>query len=72
MTTSEDTKPELIPTKIWKCRNADCKAWVRDEFAAESQLCPMCKGPMLRSMRHLPAVQNKIKRKPKPKDEYGL
>ncbi|AJY76704.1 cold-inducible protein YdjO-related protein [Paenibacillus beijingensis] len=71
MSTSEETKPKLLPTKIWKCRNAECKAWVREEFAVESQVCPLCKGPMLRSMRHLPAVQNKAKSQPrKKKDEF--
>ena len=34
---------------------------------------PICKGPMHRSMRHLPAVQNKIKRQPrKPKSEFDI
>ncbi|WP_424768925.1 cold-inducible protein YdjO-related protein [Paenibacillus sp. sgz302251] len=72
MATTEDEKPKLIPTKIFKCKNPDCKVWVRDEFAAASeQSCPICKGPMLRSMRHLPAVQNKPKRQPrKPKSEF--
>ncbi|BBH20754.1 hypothetical protein Back11_20990 [Paenibacillus baekrokdamisoli] len=71
VTTSDETKPVLKLTKIWKCRNADCKAWVREEFAVEQQACPICKGPMLRSMRHLPAVQNKIKSQPrKPKSDF--
>ncbi|MGO4375318.1 cold-inducible protein YdjO-related protein [Paenibacillus sp. YIM B09110] len=72
MTTSDEAKPKLKPTKIWKCKNSDCKAWVRDEFAsATEQACPICKGPMLRSMRHLPAVQNKAKPQPrKPKSDF--
>ncbi|MCZ8519147.1 MULTISPECIES: cold-inducible protein YdjO-related protein [Paenibacillus] len=53
----EETKPELKPTVIWKCKNADCKAWVREEFAAaEYPECPICKGPTIRSYKHLPAV----------------
>ncbi|GMK45986.1 MULTISPECIES: cold-inducible protein YdjO-related protein [Paenibacillus] len=74
MATSEDiTKPKLIPTKILKCKNPDCKAWIRDEMAAEEQLCPMCKGPMGRSMKHLPALQKKAKPKPrKPKSEFDF
>ncbi|REE80144.1 cold-inducible protein YdjO [Paenibacillus taihuensis] len=69
---TEEEKPKLIATKIWKCKNAECKAWVRDEFAGQGeQACPICKGPMHRSMRHLPAVQNKIKKQPKkPKSEW--
>lgn len=69
VTTSQDDKPKLIITKILKCRNPECKAWVRDEFATGEQSCPLCKGPMIRSMKHLPAVQNKIKRQPKKKKE---
>ncbi|MFF2887405.1 cold-inducible protein YdjO-related protein [Paenibacillus sp. NPDC057967] len=71
LTTSIDTKENLKPTKIWKCRNAECKAWVRDEFAASEQKCPICSGPMHRSMRHLPPVQNKAKSQPrKPKSDF--
>ncbi|WP_019422121.1 MULTISPECIES: cold-inducible protein YdjO-related protein [Paenibacillus] len=71
MTTSEDTKPKLLPTKILKCRNSECKAWVRDEFATAEQSCPLCNGPMLRSIKHLPAVQNKVKPQPrKRKSEF--
>ncbi|WP_028610729.1 cold-inducible protein YdjO-related protein [Paenibacillus harenae] len=65
MSTTGEEKPKLKPTKIFKCKNQDCKAWVRDEFADAEQSCPICKGPMLRSMRHLPAVQNKAKPQPR-------
>ncbi|SDX51718.1 Cold-inducible protein YdjO [Paenibacillus sp. CF384] len=68
MSMNEEEKPQLIATKIWKCKNAECKAWVREEFAeAGEQACPICKGPMHRSMRHLPKVQNKIKSQPRKK-----
>lgn len=71
MAISEEEKPKLKPTKIFKCKNPECKAWVRDEFAATEQACPICKGPMSRSMRHLPAVQNKPKPQPrKPKSDF--
>ncbi|WP_337588336.1 cold-inducible protein YdjO-related protein [Paenibacillus gorillae] len=72
LATSEDiTKQKLLPTKILKCKNPECKAWVRDEFASSEQSCPICKGPMARSMKHLPAVQNKPKRQPrKPKSDF--
>lgn len=71
MTTMEEEKPQLMPTKILKCRNADCKAWVREEFAVADQVCPLCKGPMIRSIKHLAKVQNKVKPKPrKPKSEF--
>ncbi|MHA7963294.1 cold-inducible protein YdjO-related protein [Paenibacillus sp. CAU 1782] len=69
MSIAGDTKSDLKPTKIWKCKNRECKAWVRDEFAATEQQCPLCKGPMHRSMRHLPPVQNKPKRQPRGSKE---
>lgn len=73
MTTSEDEKPKLTPTKILKCRNPECKAWVRDEFTVADMVCPLCKGPMIRSIKHLAPVQNKIKRQPrKKKDEFDF
>ncbi|WP_051088285.1 cold-inducible protein YdjO-related protein [Cohnella laeviribosi] len=62
---SEDAKTALKPTRIWKCRNADCRAWVREEFATPNQACPLCGGPMLRSMKHLPPLQNKVKARAK-------
>ncbi|MFD1956700.1 cold-inducible protein YdjO-related protein [Paenibacillus thailandensis] len=71
MAAKEDTPVKLIATKIWRCKNQECKAWVRDEFSSDNPSCPMCKGPMGRSIRHLPAVQNKVKSKPrKPKQEW--
>ncbi|RUS47171.1 cold-inducible protein YdjO-related protein [Cohnella sp. AR92] len=57
----EEQKQKLNIVKILKCRNNDCKAWVREEFAVPDQVCPMCKGPMLRTMKHLPALQKKYK-----------
>jgi hypothetical protein len=68
---TQEEKVKLVATKIFKCKNPECKAWVRDEFAAAEQTCPLCKGPMLRSMRHLPPVQNKPKRQPRtPKSDF--
>ncbi|TYP79581.1 cold-inducible protein YdjO-related protein [Paenibacillus methanolicus] len=69
--TEEQDKPKLVPTKIYKCKDAECKAWVREELAAAEPVCPICKGPMHRSIRHLPALQNKIKKqKPVKKDLF--
>ncbi|MBB3111271.1 hypothetical protein FHS18_003339 [Paenibacillus phyllosphaerae] len=65
----EQDKPKLIPTKILKCKDAECKAWVREELAGAEPACPICKGPMHRSIRHLPALQNKIKKKKAEKKE---
>ncbi|CAI6030774.1 cold-inducible protein YdjO-related protein [Cohnella sp. JJ-181] len=63
--TSQDEGSKLFLTKIWKCKSSDCKAWVREEFATEAQKCPMCKGDMLRTMKHLPALVKKVKSKPR-------
>ncbi|MFD0958986.1 cold-inducible protein YdjO-related protein [Paenibacillus chungangensis] len=69
-TKSNDSKLDVIPTKIWKCKNSECKAWIREEFTTGEQLCPICRGPMHRSMRHLPAVKNKVPRQPRqPKND---
>lgn len=60
----EQTKPKLVLTKIWRCKDANCKAWVRDEFAKEEvSSCPICKGPVVRSLKHLPEVKTSAKRK---------
>ncbi|WP_281889149.1 cold-inducible protein YdjO-related protein [Paenibacillus sp. YYML68] len=61
--TAAEVKPELKPTVIWRCKDAECKAWVREEFAPDPYPpCPLCKGPTLRSFKHLPAMPKKAKR----------
>ena len=93
---TDGMKPELAPVPIWRCRSAECKAWVRDELVAEpppkrtrakkgakaaepapvvraaavEPTCPLCKGPMLRGMKHLPKLVTKAKAAPKPKDPW--
>ncbi|UJF35823.1 cold-inducible protein YdjO-related protein [Paenibacillus hexagrammi] len=53
---------EVTPVPIWKCKNTECKAWVREELASSSTPeCPMCKGPMIRSIKHLPKLVKKHK-----------
>ncbi len=61
LTANEDAKAKMSIVKILKCKNPECKAWVREEFATPDQACPMCKGPMLRTMKHLPPLQKKFK-----------
>ncbi|WP_337913282.1 cold-inducible protein YdjO-related protein [Cohnella zeiphila] len=65
MTAGETNKPKLSIVNILKCKNGECKAWVREEFAVPGQVCPICQGPMLRTMKHLPPLQKKIKPQPK-------
>ncbi|ANE45149.1 hypothetical protein SY83_00995 [Paenibacillus swuensis] len=51
-----EEQPVLTPTPIYRCKDPACKAWVREEYLPADQKCPMCKGPMSRSMKHLPAL----------------
>jgi hypothetical protein len=62
-TTSEEQTEELQQTQIWKCTDANCKAWSRDEFVTEaSPACPLCKKPMVRSYKHIPIISKKFKK----------
>ncbi|MCS7464971.1 cold-shock protein [Paenibacillus doosanensis] len=69
--TSEEQKPEqstpeteLQQVEIFKCKDAICKAWIRKEFVTEaSPSCPLCKGPMVRSYKHVPVVKKKGNKK---------
>ncbi|CAN7397133.1 cold-inducible protein YdjO-related protein [Paenibacillus sp. LjRoot153] len=63
---SDLTKPELSPVPIWRCKDNDCKAWIREELATSSSPeCPLCKSSMLKSIRHLPKLVKKNSRKKK-------
>lgn len=53
-------KPEVAPVPVWRCRNSECKAWVREELASPpSPNCPLCKGTMIRGIKHLPQLVKK-------------
>ncbi|MDQ1909908.1 cold-inducible protein YdjO-related protein [Paenibacillus sp. GD4] len=67
----DEIKPELFPTPILKCRNPDCKAWVREELASPTRECPLCRGEMLRSFKHLPKIVKKAKSTKKKKEEFS-
>lgn len=59
---TESDKPDLIPVIIYRCKNQECKAWVREEMAESSEPeCPLCKGTMIRSIKHLPKLMKKYK-----------
>ncbi|QMV45023.1 hypothetical protein FPL14_15215 [Cohnella cholangitidis] len=69
----DTTKPELSAVPIWRCVNKECKAWVREELAASnSPECPMCKGNMIRGIKHLPKLikKHKAERKKKEADQW--
>ncbi|WP_246042205.1 cold-inducible protein YdjO-related protein [Cohnella pontilimi] len=58
----QSEKPETSPVPIWRCRNRECRAWIREELAASpSPECPMCKGSMIRGIKHLPKLIKKHK-----------
>ena len=41
-TVTEEQKPEVEQIEIWKCKETDCKAWVRKEFVTEAlPTCPL-------------------------------
>jgi hypothetical protein len=55
-------QPEVIPAPIWRCKDPSCKAWVREEMVNSSTPeCPLCKGTMIRSIKHLPKLMKKYK-----------
>lgn len=59
-TVTEEQKPEVEQIEIWKCKEAECKAWVRKEFVTEAlPSCPLCKNPMVRSYKHVPVAAKK-------------
>ncbi|BFT70364.1 MULTISPECIES: cold-inducible protein YdjO-related protein [Paenibacillus] len=63
-TVTEEQKPEVEQIEIWKCKEADCKAWVRKEFVTEAlPSCPLCKNPMIRSYKHVPVTAKKGNKK---------
>lgn len=68
----DPVKPETSPVPIWRCKNTECKAWVREELAASnSPECPLCKGVMIRSVKHLPKLVKKTPRKKKKEDPWA-
>lgn len=58
----ETNKPELSPVAIWRCKNMECKAWIREELASSTTpSCPLCVGEMVKGMKHLPKLVKKHK-----------
>lgn len=62
---TDPAKPATAPVPIWRCKKAECKAWIREELAGDNPQCPICKGPMIRSIKHLPKLVKKTPRKKK-------
>ena len=69
---SVDSNAKLTPVEVWRCKSPECKAWIRNELTAgPNPACPLCKGPMIRSIKHLPELINKVKRQKKEKTSEG-
>lgn len=69
MGTNETQKPETTPVPVWRCKGDNCNAWIREEMAETGRpLCPLCQGPMIRSIKHLPKLIKKMPRKKKTPD----
>ncbi|WP_438445299.1 cold-inducible protein YdjO-related protein [Gorillibacterium sp. sgz5001074] len=66
---NDPAKPATAPVPIWRCTKAECKAWIREELAGEKPLCPICKGSMIRSMKHLPKLVKKAPPKKKKSED---
>ncbi|WP_233567098.1 cold-inducible protein YdjO-related protein [Cohnella endophytica] len=61
-------KADLTAVPIWRCVDKECKVWVREEMAAsDTPECPMCKGKMIRGIKHLPKLIHKHKSAPRNK-----
>jgi hypothetical protein len=59
---TEAPKPEVTPVPVWRCRDNECKAWIREELTSSPNPdCPLCKGTMIRSIKHLPKLVKKHK-----------
>ncbi|NMO96382.1 cold-shock protein [Paenibacillus lemnae] len=57
---------EAVPeemTEVWACAKDDCKGWIRDDFAFETEpVCQLCKSPMVKETRMLPLLVNTNKK----------
>lgn len=55
---SMESIPEEI-TEVWACTKEDCKGWMRDDFAFDTEpVCHLCHSPMVKETRKLPQLIN--------------
>ncbi len=46
--------------QIWKCKDSECNAWIRDEFVTEAApSCPLCSSMMEQSKKQVPLAVKK-------------
>ncbi|RFU65353.1 cold-inducible protein YdjO-related protein [Peribacillus glennii] len=54
---SEEPVVIMEDTIVYACEAPNCKGWMRKEFSADNQTCPMCGGHLLEEIRELPKIQ---------------
>ncbi|MBP1154996.1 MULTISPECIES: cold-inducible protein YdjO-related protein [unclassified Paenibacillus] len=61
--TSEAQTEETKQIPIWKCKDSECNAWIRDEYVTDaSPSCPLCNSMMEQSYREVPLVIKKVRK----------
>jgi len=46
-----------IETPVHVCTKKECHGWMREEFASEDELCPLCGSSMNKQTKVLPQMQ---------------
>lgn len=47
-----------VDTKVWACKNEECKGWMRDSYSfEETPACPLCESEMEQEVRVLPEIK---------------
>ena len=52
----EIPKPPDVEKNVLSCEADGCNGWMREEFASEDELCPLCGGSMKMEIRTLPEI----------------
>ncbi|ALS22955.1 MULTISPECIES: cold-inducible protein YdjO-related protein [Paenibacillus] len=61
--TSEAQTQEMKEIQIWKCKDSECNAWIRDEFVTEAApSCPLCSSMMEQSKKQVPLAVKKVRK----------
>lgn len=55
---SEEPVVIMEDTVVYACEAEACNGWMRKEFAADNDSCPMCGGKLTEEIRELPKIQN--------------
>ncbi|RFU68243.1 cold-inducible protein YdjO-related protein [Bacillus sp. V59.32b] len=55
---SEEPVVIMEDTVVYACASEACNGWMRKEFAADNETCPMCGDNLTEEIRELPKIQN--------------